>query len=76
MKAKKLVIETDGTSTGTSIFVDGNKLGYIREFELALTIDSGIKVEMNQYKVDKEGELIAKEGHTIDTEQVCIEFEQ
>jgi hypothetical protein len=40
MKCKKLVIESDGTMTGTTVKIDGEKIGLVQSFEFSATLDN------------------------------------
>lgn len=40
MNCKKVVIETDGTSKNTNIFVDGEKVGFIKNISFFASSDN------------------------------------
>ena len=44
MKCQKLVIETDGTSKNTKIFVDGKQIGLVQRFEFSADVNNTFPV--------------------------------
>jgi len=61
MKCQKLVIETDGTSKNTKIFVDGSQIRLVQRFEFtADTKEQFVKVGMVQAVTGNDGKLQTK----------------
>jgi hypothetical protein len=90
MNCKKLVIETNGTTAGTFILVDGEKIGRIQRLEFSADLNSPfIKVSMEQTRVGADGKAIVKKQKIRDektqkfedreivaTEAISIVFEK
>ena len=88
MKCKKLIIETDGTTKGTIVKVDGEVLPLIQRIEFsANVVETFIKVLLDKALIDTDGKLKIREIKTRDlnterfkeakkiiTEPVLIEF--
>jgi hypothetical protein len=90
MKCKKLVIETNGTSTGTKILVDGKQLESVRRIEFIGNVeDQFINILIESAKTDSNGHISTKKinirdkisqkfiaGDKIITEPLLLEFER
>jgi hypothetical protein len=89
MKCKKLTIETDGTSPGTNVFVDGKKIGYLKSISLDVNSDehfarillSQIRIQngkpvtsMRKVRQESTQKMIDTEVQEI--EPLLIEFER
>ena len=90
MKCKKLVIETNGTSAGTKIFVDDKQLSCVTRFEFSADVDKMFStIFIEKSKLDTDGNPIVKpvkirdpktekfvDGTKVQTETLAIEFDR
>jgi len=90
MKCKSFTLETDGTSSGTKIFVDGKQIGLVQKFEFSADVEENfVKISLQQGVALSDGSVKTKKQKVRDektqkfeekevavTEAILIEFER
>ena len=90
MKCKTLIIESNGTSAGTKIMIDGQQVGRVQKFEFSADVTNQfVKIEMQQARMSPDGHIKTRKQKVRDektqkfeekevavTEAILVEFER
>jgi hypothetical protein len=88
MKCKTLEIKTDGTITGTKVFIDGEQLSLLNKIEFETDGYSLPRILIQKVRLDRDGKPIERilkvrdektlkfiEKKTVETDPIVLEFE-
>jgi len=75
MKYKKIVIESDGTSVNTKLFVDGEQMGFVQRIDFSADVNTLFNIINIQVAKQRNGKIDIKKVKVRDakTEKFNIE---
>lgn len=78
MECKKLKIETNGTTVGTKVYVDGKQIGRIHRIVLSADVDSKfVTLSIEKQRTDASGKTITTKTRVRDeSSQKFVEVEK